>query len=407
MSKGQFRGHYYSQLDHQQLGLLVANLPAVESAVILKLHVLAGLSRQQWDLCDGTFSVSGARMKKEELVAWLVSSTPQLTRQRALKALLSLEKTYKQIAVSRAGVVKLLNWAKVQSDSRTAGAAKVAGFRLNQELDGACHLLASYAGTVFEVDTLMDLLVAGLSKRGRKFVAPVLKELVKRGFVMPAEGGKLQVSLSLKSKPAAPSALHPPRESDGAIAHEDEDYMVTPDGVTCNQDQNHSQKREVITSHDHDGRAPGYGRGHDKSEPPKTSLRSVPGPRLDDGGGCSAEGAEPWRGRGSVPVDIWAVSEAELPAAACRILRPAEFAKTRDILASRFRKLTAYCRQYSNSGEAKASEIFRQTVQAVNSEMVSGGGKLLYPEREVYNRLGEAMGIARPERGKSVARRSR
>ena len=393
MGKGQFKGHYYSQLDHARLMSVVSTMPATDAGVLVKLLLLAGQSRQQFDLIDGRLSIYGAPMKREELVQWLVQTTPGLAPEQANQALHALETNYKEILVSRAGIIRLKHWARVQSDSRSAGAKKTALCRIRQDVTAATDYLTAFAGTEFEVDTLMDMLATKLSKRGRKFVAPILEELTQTKIVEPVAGGLLRIAVSLSSKPVAPSALSPLGESAGPGGHEFEGHMITSDEVTCNHDQSQirSEKRYFV-SHDHDARA--GTRANEVRNPPRDSLRASPGPRIGDSRGESAEGAAlSWDSGGSRGIDIWAVSADQLPTAACKIFQPTDLKKTSDIFTHRLQLLSR------KRGPKEAREIFCQTVQAVQSEVMSGGN-LRTPEREVCARLNEAAGL--PRRKKKV-----
>jgi len=379
VSKGQFSGHYFAQLGHERLAAVMPGMPADETCVLLKLHVQAGISRQRFDLADGHVTRTGKKMKKDEVARWLVDLTPGLSVVRARKVILSLEKDYKQVTISKAGYVKLTSWAAEQRCPQTAGAAKTQRSRRKSDVERAREYLSSYKGTVFEVDTLMDLLVRGLNKKSRKFVEPVLKELTDAQDVVPADGG-LQVCVScVVAKPAAPSALPPPPVSEGAIAREGEGHMITPDGVTCDHSHSHIHKRDTNVSHEHDGRV----RALPQKESP-TSAITEPGPRLHDHFVDEKRGVE-----GAPKADIWAVHHRHLPETAARILGAPDFKKTCAILTAKLRALTNHC------GPEHAQETFRMLVQEVSTELACSGGRLKFPERELCARLNEATGQPR------------
>jgi hypothetical protein len=104
--KGRVRGHYFQQLNHQRIGLMAQGLPAVEAAVMFKAVLLTGLSRQQFDFTDGSLSITGKKMKKAEFAAWLASVTPQVSAERAMKAIYHLA-GIRLLAVSSATVSML------------------------------------------------------------------------------------------------------------------------------------------------------------------------------------------------------------------------------------------------------------------------------------------------------------
>jgi len=392
--KGRFRGHYFQQLNHQRIGLMAQGLPAVEAAVMFKAMLLTGLSRQQFDLTDGSLSISGKKMKKAEFAGWIASVTPQVSADRAMKAIDHLA-GLRLLAVSSAGIVKVQGWSADQGDAPTAGADRMRKLREENRLSDARKAMEDLDGTVFEADDLLYRVQAVLMCK-RKIAGEVLASLSSEGIVVPADGGRLCVRACVSSKPAAPSALPPPHESEGAVARESERHMMRPAGVTCdNHYHNHNHEREVITSHDHDGRAPGYGRGHDKTEPPTGSLRSPAGSRFDEnvGGGGSAEGAA-YRGTSSVGgargVDIHSVPDPDLPDAACRICRSSDFAKSKGILTS---KLMALRRVF---GPQKAREIFCEETAGVQTDILCPGAReLREPVRELCARLNERLGQPR------------
>ena len=376
---------------------MAQGLPAVEAAVMFKAVLLTGLSRQQFDFTDGSLSITGKKMKKAEFAAWLASVTPQVSSERAMKAIDHLA-GIRLLAVSSAGVVKVLGWAADQGDAPTAGADRMRKMREENRLADARKALEDLDGTLFEADDLLYRIQAVLLCK-RKIAGAVLAALSSEGFVVPADGGRLCVRACVSPNRVAPSALPAPHESDGAIARESGSHMVRPAGVTCdNHYHNHNHKREVITSHDHDGRAGAYTRGHDKSETPVVSLRSTPGPRLaeNEGGAGSAEGgcagrdsSSPYIG-GARGVDIYSVPDPDLPEAACRICRPSDFSKSKGILTS---KLMALRRVF---GPQKARQVFCEEVAGVQTDILCPGAReLREPARELCARLNERLGQPR------------
>lgn len=404
MSNGRFRGHFFQQLNHQRVGLMAQGLPAVESAVFLKALLLVGLSRQQFDFTDGSLSVSGKRMTADEFAGWIAGVTPQVTAARALKALEVLCGAGLLSIKGKGHYVRIVDWAKDQGGAPTAGADRMRKMRDENRLADARGALSKFDGTVFEADDLIYQIQSAL-KCKRQIAGKILDALGDEGFVMPAEGGRLCLRVGVSPKPAAPSALHPPHESEGAIARESEGHMMRPAGVTCdNHYHNHNHKRDVNTSHDHDRRAPGYERGHEKSEPPAGSLRSPAGSGFDenDGGGCSAEGAGYRADRadrstdGKRGLDIFSVPDSDLPEAACRICRPSDFAKSKGILTS---KMMGLRRVF---GPQKARQIFCEETAAVQTDILCPGAReLREPARELCARLNERMG--QPRRKERVA----
>lgn len=383
MSKGQFKGHYYSRLDHAQYMSIVPTLPCSESAVLLKLLVLTGCSRQQFDLCDGRMSISGPPLKTEDLAQWLAQSTPDLSRKRALDALMALEKSYGIISTSRAGVVKLKNWAEIQTDAPSASAARKQKSRLNIQVREVRRSLNKMLDATMEIDEILSH-IQSVSKVRRNTASNILKVLVDGGDVISKSGQFFVCGSSTLDKYTAPSALSPLSEGEGE-SECDRSHSCECD-MSQSLDHIRSEERYSV-SHDYDARA--GTRAYEVNNPPRDSLRSSPGPRIDEFRGESAEGAElRWDSGGSRGIDIWRVPTDQLPTAACKIFQPIDFSKTRDILSSRFQLL---CRK---RGAQKANEIFRQTVQSVQSEIMSGGN-LRQPEREVCARLNEAAGLPR------------
>lgn len=398
MNKGRYRGHYYQQLNHQRIGMMAQGLPAVETAVCFKALLLAGQSRQQYDLADGSLSVTGAKMKSADFAQWIAGVTPQVSVPRAQKAIETLCSAG-LLAVTKAGYIKVHGWAQDQGGAPTAAAERkrrsLAARRLANARDG----LAGYAGTVFEADDLISAICTA-TKYSRKISVGILKELSDAGDVVPAEGGRLCVQACVSSKPAAPAALLPPRESEGPDGRESGCDMSQPDGVTYHNHYNHIHKRDSNESHDHDARADT--RAYEES--PEPPLRAGSGPADSMrmiGGGSSAAGAgvppnRSFSSGGSRGIDVWSVADDCLPETACRIFHPEQRAKTRGILES---KLLNLRRQF---GPQQAGIIFREEVSGVQTDvMCPGARELRFPERELCARLNERMG--KPRRKERMA----
>lgn len=394
MSKGRLRGHYFQQLNHQRIGLMAQGLPAVEGAVLLKALLLTGLSRQQFDFTDGSLSVTGKRMTADEFAAWIAGVTPQVTTARALKAVEVLCGAGLLSTKGKGHYVRIVDWSKDQMGAPTAGADRMRRMRDENRVADARGALSKFDGTVFEADDLLYHIQSAL-KCKRQIAGKVLGALGDEGFVVPADGGRLCVRVGVSVKPAAPSALPPPHESDGAIARESEGHMMRPAGVTCDDHyHNHYHKRDANASHDHDA---GAGTRPMKDSP-SLSLRSGPGPESVRmiGGGGSAEGAGYRVAGGARGMDIYSVPDSELPDAACRICRPSDFAKSKGILTS---KLMALRRVF---GPQKAREIFCEETAGVQTDIICPGPReLREPARELCARLNERLG--QPRRKEMVA----
>ena len=291
--KGRFRGHYYSQFNHQRIGLAAQGLPAVESAVFFKAMMLAGLSRQQFDFTDGSLSVTGVRMKVSDFAGWIAGVTPQVTAARAEKAIEALCGAGLLSCKGKGSFVRVSLWASDQGGAPSADAERKRKSRLNQMVDQVRGELAGINGSVLEVDDLLER-VKSIARVENKTAGNILRELSAVGEIVQYEGGLKVCVVPAKPNRTAPAALPPPHESDGPIGHENEGDISHPHGCDMSQslDHIHNHKRDAYASHDHDRRAGGYARGHEKSEPPGTSLRSAPGPRFaeNEGGGGSAPG---------------------------------------------------------------------------------------------------------------------
>lgn len=387
--RGKYRGHYYSQLNHQRIALVMSRLGAAEAAALLKLHVLAGMSRQQFDLTDGSFSVSGHKMRREDVAGWLAGCTPGLSYNKALAAVDALVEVKELAVQARSGVVRLACWGREQSESPTAGAVRQEKSRMNARVKAVRESLAKVSGQVLEADDLL-FRVQGAASCAPVTAGKILKVLSGAGEVVPRDGGLLVCVVPAKPNTVAPSALPAPHEVRGAIAHEDEYDMTHPDGCDMSQslNNNHTHKRDANASHDHDGRAPGYGRGHERGEPPTGSLRSPAGSRFDEdeGGAGSAEGARGprFQSGGARGIDIWAVPAGQLIEAAMEIFNPEDRAKNRGIMQSKISQLN---RAF---GPQRAGQIFRELVSAVQTDVLCRG-KLQHPEREFYKRVNEAI----------------
>jgi hypothetical protein len=372
--------------------MMAQGLPAVESAAYLKAVLLAGLSRQQFDLTDGSLSVTGARMKATDFARWLAKATPQVSVSRAQKAVRTLCRSG-LLAVTKAGYIRVSGWAQDQCGAPTAAAERQRRSRdaRSRRLDLARGALAEFSGAAFEVDDLISMISAA-AKCGRKIGGGLLKTLSECGEITPTEGGRLLVQTCVPINGDAPAALPAPREGDGPDGREGGCDMSQPDGVTCHNHYNHNHKRDANASHDHDGRAGGYARGDAGDEPPVRPLRDRTGTRFGGGGAGSAAGAE----GGSRGIDIWSIPDGSLPETACRIFQPNEWAKTRGILES---KLLNLRRQF---GPQQAGIIFREEVSGVQTDvMCPGARELRFPERELCARLNERMG--KPRRKERMA----
>jgi hypothetical protein len=295
-----------------------------------------------------------------------------------------------------------------------------------------------------------DLLfrVRGVTKMSQtKSAEVVLRELSGSGELVPKDGGLLVCVVPAKPNTAAPAALPPPHEVRGAFAHENERDISHSDECDMSQSLDHIisyHKRDSNESHDHDGRAGGYARVHEKSEPPTGARYTPAGSRFDEneeeGGGGSAAGAEHGGSRASVPldrsgfskprsvdrvdcvdradpvdrfetrnsparnsptrnaeletrnstggsrgVDIWAVPSGGVVDAALRIFDPREDrAKVKGILQAKW----SQCNRAF--GPNRGGQIFRELVSAVQTDVLCRG-LLQHPEREFFKRVKEAI----------------
>ncbi|MFA5689597.1 MAG: hypothetical protein WC959_10700 [Kiritimatiellales bacterium] len=391
MSKGRFRGHYYSQFNHQRLMPLIAGLPSEESAAVLKLHVLAGSSRQQFDLCDGRLSVMGKPMKQSEVEAWLVQQTPGLKAPRAKTVFDSLIKL-KLVFVSKAGVVKLAGWGEEQTKSPTSGAARQQVSRLNRWTNAARLSLYKENGKVLEVDDLLYR-VKGAAKVGEKSAEGILKELSGTGEIKPKDGGLLVSIILTEANVCAPAARSAPCDCDGAYAREGEGDISHSASVTCHNHKNYNHKRDAYASHDHE-RA--QARVCEYDESPGGQLRRPSGSdSVRRGAERAAGGAD--RDCRYVPsgseverfrADIFSApaTAPDLVSMACHVLNPPNRKKTAGIFGKRIRLLSEYL------GDADLALVqFRRIVEEVFGDWVSND-RVRKPEMIVTAKMNEAMG---------------
>jgi hypothetical protein len=387
VSKDQFRGYHFQQLNHQRLSLSMAGMGAIESGVLLRLHVLFGLTRQQFGLNDGRLSLDGKPMKVDELARWLSCNTPQLSAARARKALETLCKEHKQIGISAAGVVKLGLLAGEQKDAPSADASRKRRSRAARQVERAVLSLYKVRGQVLEADVVLYRVQAAANV-GPAVAERVMKQLIADGVLVPADGGLLVSG----SETTAPSALPPPPVSDGPAGVSDEVTCAHPDGCDMSQSLDHirSYERDANASHDHDARA---ARG---CEVPPEPAVAAPGPGHRDGFADEKRGGEAApKARFGLPaasgIDaIYACHWRHLAPTAVRLLGSSSPEKSRSILESKLRMLCEH------SGPECARDEFRQLVHAIHTEMsCPGGGRLREPCMELTARLNETMGRSR------------
>jgi len=384
-----FRGYHFQQFNHQRLSLVMMGMPAIEAGVLMRLHVLFGMTRQHFGLNDGHLSVDGHPMKAVDVARWLACNTPQLSVARAEKALLSLYKEHKQVVIKKSGVVRMAALAGEQKDAPTDVAARKRKSLAAKRVEQAVDCLRSDDGSVLAEDALLYRIQAALRCKP-KTAAGVWRDLTAAGVVMPATGG---FAVRIPVAVPAPSAL-PPRDCEGGIPREGEVTYAHSDECDMSQSLDHNHKRDTNVSHDHDAHADT--RPMKGEDSPRVSLRSKRAPESvrRGGGGGSAEGAASPHNRGDQrTVDVWSVADCDLAAAAVRIFRPSEPAKTKSIL---MKKLLLLFRYFSDQGDGDgAYRVFREHVSAIETDLISGIGNLKFPERELCARLNESMGIAR------------
>ena len=210
MSRGKrkYCGHYYQQLNHNKMNLMSQMLSAEELGILLKIIVLVGMTRQQFDIEDGSMSSNGKKMKGAELITWLEKVTPQLSPEQA-KRIVDTLIGYGLLKATKAGYIRLCNWAADQKASPTAGGGRKHESDVRKRLLRVREMLQQHDGASFDRDGLLTLFKKEESF-GPKVSDELINELFEEGFLIGVKRGQFKVCAGVSVNKTAPAAPPPP-----------------------------------------------------------------------------------------------------------------------------------------------------------------------------------------------------
>jgi len=200
--------------------------------VLFELRVIAGITRQEYGVSDGSLSVGvERRSKRQELARSLARTIHDLSPARVVKALDDL-KCAGFVKISRSDVVTLAGWRKEQEGAPSEEAAKKRRQRERKAVLSVLGAVADERGTYHKLDALVSRVAIVLGKR-RTLVSQLCDLCTRHGYLVDVDGET--VCIANYEWPYRQGALPPvpPASDSGFDSGCSGGDMSPPNGGTC------------------------------------------------------------------------------------------------------------------------------------------------------------------------------